>query len=427
LLAVEVAASSVEYAWTNSERLGTNQDLARESENESQTTRREDPRERQLTSRAALLPKTDAWTTVTLQEVGTRQQISTKKLAQRLDAELKTFDPQAVLVPGWSSRAAFLAIAWCLRNRVPIVLMSESTAWDEKRRIWREAVKHQVVRLGSAALVGGQAHARYMAQLGMPADLLSLGYDMVDNVHFAEGAAKARSETSAPCLDLPSSPFFLASARFIEKKNLSRLIEAYARYRTLSEARNNKGGNLPSNRSPHKLPSSDPWRLVLLGDGQLRSELCRLISDLGLQEFVNFPGFKQYPELPAYYGLASVFIHASTTEQWGLVVNEAMASGLPVLVSDRCGCAMDLVKDGVNGFTFDPYNVEQLAELMLRVSAPGFPLAKYGLESQRIIADWGPDRFAAGLKAAAEKAIEVGPIKPSLIQRLILKAMIHRL
>ena len=84
---------------------------------------------------------------------------------------------------------------------------------------------------------------------------------------------------------------------------------------------------------------------------------------------VILAGFKQYDELPAYYGLASAFVHASTTEQWGLVVNEAMASGLPVLVSDRCGCAPDLVEDGVNGFTFDPYDVEALAGLMQRVAA----------------------------------------------------------
>ena len=119
-------------------------------------------------------------------------------------------------------------------------------------------------------------------------------------------------------------------------------------------------------------PPSAPWSLVLLGDGPLKSDLCRLISDLRLDACVHLPGFKQYHELPVYYGLASAFVHASTTEQWGLVVNEAMASGLPVLVSNRCGCAQDLVKEGVNGFTFDPCNVEQLAQLMLKFQRSTF-------------------------------------------------------
>ena len=81
-------------------------------------------------------------------------------------------------------------------------------------------------------------------------------------------------------------------------------------------------------------------------------------------EDVLLPGFKQYPELPLYYGLAGAFVLPSLTEPWGLVVNEAMAAGLPVVVSDRCGCASDLVRPGENGFAFDPCDIEQLAALL---------------------------------------------------------------
>ena len=70
-----------------------------------------------------------------------------------------------------------------------------------------------------------------------------------------------------------------------------------------------------------------PWDLVLLGDGPLKTDICRLISDLRLNEHVHLPGFKPYDELPVYYALANAFVHASATEQWGLVVNEAIASG----------------------------------------------------------------------------------------------------
>src|SRR5262249_59830905 len=100
------------------------------------------------------------------------------------------------------------------------------------------------------------------------------------------------------------------------------------------------------------------WKLVLLGEGEQRAKLEGLRDALGLRNDVSMPGFKQYDELPAYYGLASAFVHTSTTEQWGLVVNEAMAAGLPVLVSERCGCGPDLVREGVNGFTFDPRQPE---------------------------------------------------------------------
>ena len=100
-----------------------------------------------------------------------------------------------------------------------------------------------------------------------------------------------------------------------------------------------------------------------------RAEVEEAISRLSVEGSVHLVGAQSYGDVPAYYALAGAFVHASTTEQWGLVVNEAMASGLPVLVSNRCGCAPDLVQEGVNGFTFDPCNVEELAQLMLKISA----------------------------------------------------------
>jgi glycosyltransferase involved in cell wall biosynthesis len=222
--------------------------------------------------------------------------------------------------------------------------------------------------------------------------------------------------------------YFLASARFIEKKNLPRLIEAYGLYRGKAETLKAEKLKAEGERTEDGGRRTEKaWDLVLLGDGPLKADLCRLISDLSLQNCVHLPGFKQYPDLPTYYGLASAFIHASTTEQWGLVVNEAMASGLPVLVSNRCGCSPDLVQEGVNGFTFDPYSVEELAQLMLKVSAfQSFSLSAFGSASQRIISAWGPERFASGLKAAVDKALEVGPIQPTLLQRTILQMLLRR-
>jgi glycosyltransferase involved in cell wall biosynthesis len=139
-----------------------------------------------------------------------------------------------------------------------------------------------------------------------------------------------------------------------------------------------------------------------------------------LQDYVVMPGFKQYSELPIYYGLAKAFVHASTTEQWGLVVNEAMASGLPVLVSSRCGCATDLVTEDVNGFLFDPYDVHGLARRMVDICRlTDAQRSAMGRESKRIIAQWGPERFASGFRAAAEKALEVGPKSGGLIERIL--------
>jgi 1,2-diacylglycerol 3-alpha-glucosyltransferase len=120
---------------------------------------------------------------------------------------------------------------------------------------------------------------------------------------------------------------------------------------------------------------------------------------------VLLPGFKQYSELPVYYGLASAFVHASTSEPWGLVVNEAMASGLPVLVSNQCGCAPDLVREDRNGFTFDPCSVQQLTELMLRFLDNKSLNTTMGNESFKIISDWDLSRFSNSFRTAAETAV----------------------
>ncbi len=166
-----------------------------------------------------------------------------------------------------------------------------------------------------------------------------------------------------------------------------------------------------------------------MGDGPLRSELCQLINDLGLEGSVLLTGFRQYADLPAYYGLASAFILASTTDQWGLVVNEAMASSLPVLVSNRCGCARDLVREGVNGYTFDPYDEEGLAELMFRTAdlARGeSALQKMGAASREIIKAWGPDRFAGGLLGAVETALQHPCPQTDLVARMLLRGLIYK-
>ena len=377
-----------------------------------------------------------SFTRMTLTDQHVEDRSWRKELRRKMWEALHQIKPRAVAVPGWSPTDALSALYWCLQTNTPAVVMSESTEWDEPRTPWKERIKRRLVGLCSTALVGGTPHKDYLVTLGMPPERVFLGYDAVDNAYFADGAAKWRKQkvesgnSPSSIFHLPSSPFFLASARFVEKKNLPRLIKAFARYRELARSAE-RGEKRAENTSPRPSPQSGegdrPWDLVLLGDGPLKSDLCHLISGLGLQASVHLPGFIQYNELPAYYGLASAFVHASSTEQWGLVVNEAMACGLPVLVSNRCGCAKDLVQEGVNGFTFDPFNLEQLADLMLQLSVfQPFRLSAFGDASRDLISHWGPERFAAGLQQAVECALQVGPLKSTLAQRMILKGMLMR-
>ena len=362
---------------------------------------------------------------VTLFPNGEVEHRTKAELGEAIGNVLDEVKPNVVAVNGWNDFGSLITIRCCGRREIPMVVMSESSQIDEPRKWWTELFKRRLVDVFRAGLVGGQSHRDYLEELGMPAQRVFTGYDAVDNTYFAQGAKEVRSKESSVFAQgfdatgksgirrrygLPEN-YFLASARFIEKKNLATLLRAYAAYRE---------------RSSLVTGHSSLWHLVLLGDGPLKADLCRLISDLGLQNSVLLPGFKQYGELPAYYGLAGAFIHASTSEQWGLVVNEAMASGLPVLVSKRCGCAADLIQEGRNGFTFDPEKIEEMAELMMRMTAAPSRLREMGDASQEIISQWGPDHFARGLDAAARTAMEVGPKRMRLTDTLMLEGLIRR-
>ena len=127
-----------------------------------------------------------------------------------------------------------------------------------------------------------------------------------------------------------------------------------------------------------------------------------------------------------YYALADAYVQPSTVEQWGLAVNEAMAAGLPVLVSEYCGCARDLVQVGQNGFVFDPYQESQLTRFMLEVSSSSCDRTAMGRSSQAIISRWTPDTFAQNLVRAADTACSKPRSRKAWADRLLLKLLIRR-
>jgi glycosyltransferase involved in cell wall biosynthesis len=326
---------------------------------------------------------------VTLFQEGAVEQRSQKEIRSCVAEMLAELRPDVMAINGWSQPTALALLAWSMKRRIPVVVMSESTSHDAVRMWWREAAKRRIVGLCSAALVGGTRHVSYMQELGMPQAGIFTGYDVVDNAYFADGAERARQDAAQlrAKLGLPKN-YFLASARFIAKKNLPGLLKAYALYRASA--------------------GEGAWKLVLLGDGPLKPELQAIAAQLGIGQDLILPGFKQYGALPAYYGLARAFVHSSTVEQWGLVVNEAMSAGLPVLVSNRCGCAPDLIVEGENGYVFDPYDVEQLSDLLRLVASEAPRLDTMGRASQRIIADWTPDVFAINMIEACRAALAAG-------------------
>jgi glycosyltransferase involved in cell wall biosynthesis len=300
---------------------------------------------------------------------------------RRLGEELDRYGPTVVAIPGWSEPLALHAIAAAYDREIPAILMSDSRAENVKRNALGEKIKAKITQLFAAALVAGKPHLEYLKKLGFPEDRIIKGYDVVDNQHFQTGADAARQSSRSNSLigDLPSHYFFCC-ARLIPEKNLRMLIDGFSQYRRQCRAR--------------------PWDLVIAGEGPERRAIEERIAALNLTQAVRLLGPLTYDQLPVAYGLAGAFVLPSKSETWGLVVNEAMAAGLPVLVSRSAGCSQELVEEGVNGYTFDPSDPNNLAQLMIRMSTSA-DLASMGRESERMITLWGPPRFAEGLMSAA--------------------------
>ncbi len=301
---------------------------------------------------------------------------------QETKALLNQLRPQTVAVAGYNRPEMLCAMKWARRHGATVILMSE-TKWDDRSRPWwKRIVTSRWLRLVDAVLVSGAASGEYLVALGVPRQKVFRQYGVVDNALFASPRRAPFPKQGDRKLDLPGE-YFVACSRLIEnRKNLKRLMLAYEAYRSTTKTK--------------------PWSLVVCGDGEDRVSLEALVRERGI-EGVSMPGFLQVHDLAVCYAGAQCFVHAATNEAWGLVVNEAMAAGLPVLVSRRCGCAYDLVRDGLNGYTFDPNDQTELTRLMCRMSEmDAESRTAMGDASRRIVADWGPDRFAEGLVQAID-------------------------
>lgn len=261
--------------------------------------------------------------------------------------------------------------------------MSDSRAEDAPRHRLREWLKGRLAQQYDAALLAGTPQRRYYESLGVPGAVIFDGYDVVDNDYFADHAAEARSHPERVRQALPGlsdpRPYLLASNRFIPRKHLDVLLRGYARYR-------------------HSTNVSR--RLVLLGDGPERRHLEAIVADEDIAGDVTFAGFRQIDEIPAYFAFADAFVHTAQADQWALVVNEAMACGLPVVVSRGTGCAEDLVDGTGAGLLFDTGDPYSLAQALRQIHDADLPAMARAATA--CISHWNLDRFTDGMLKAVQ-------------------------
>jgi glycosyltransferase involved in cell wall biosynthesis len=331
------------------------------------------------------------------------------RLRRRLNDVLVGIAPDVVAISSWGHSFSLCALEWCYAHRVPAVIVNVSQRRDFPRQAWKEALKRRVLRHVGAGLATGRRSAAYLGFLGVASDRVVVGGNAVDNAHFAAGAeeARRRGASAREELDLPPR-YVLASGRFVPKKNLLGLLDAFA--------------------VVAREPAGAGFGLVLLGDGPLRGDLESRADRLGIGERVRMPGFRGYEELPAYYGLAHGFVHVSLREQWGLVVNEALASGLPAVVSEACGCVPELLEDGGNGFVCRAEDQGSIvAALRQLLSLSDERRARMVELGRRRVEQCTPARFAEGLWQSAETAMRYGAPAVPAVDRMLALAMARRL
>ena len=306
-----------------------------------------------------------------------------RSLRRGIDGE--PFD--AMWVHGYSTVNALHAIAAARVLGIPVLLRAEPWLSDRKRsrlklrakRIFFAALRRAV----AGVLPIGTRNARYWAHyFGEDFPSFPMPY-AVNNEFFAEGRRNAAARRPALMTELAldsGRPVILFASKLQTRKHCDHLLAACLRLY----------GRLPEEQRPH---------LLIVGDGEQMAALQAQAAASPAGSLVRFAGFRNQRELPRFFEVASIFVLPSRHEAWGLIVNEAMAAGLPVIVSQDVGCAADLLRDGENGFTYPFGNIPALEAALAATLAPG-RAAAMGERSREIIANWSYAEDLAGLKQA---------------------------
>jgi glycosyltransferase involved in cell wall biosynthesis len=225
-----------------------------------------------------------------------------------------------------------------------------------------------------AGFVAGIPQASYLQKLGMTADQLSFGCDVVDNDLY----------TAIPLRSIPSGRKIVigTAARLVAKKNLSSAMRAF---------------DIVRRNHPEIMLE---WRIA--GQGPLDEELKQLAREL--QVPVAFCGFVGYYDMPGFYQQLDLYWQPSVSEPWGLVVNEAMAAGLPIIVSDRCGCSLDLVTAS-NGW-IHKLSQDGIIQCLEQALAERDHWPEQGHASRELIKQWDVSRYSEGLLQACQVALK---------------------
>lgn len=303
-----------------------------------------------------------------LEDVGLWQKVS------GIIKAIQVFRPDIVNLTGYYDFASWAVLFYCKISNIKTILSNESTANDHARNKVKEFFKSLIIRQFDGYFNFGTLSKNYLVGLGAQPEKMLVNRNCVDNEtlrNLYQSCLPERIDRQK-ALNLASKNFIFVG-RLIDYKNILVFLKAFgiAQSKLLKEN----------------------WGVIILGDGEQKEDLQQFVKEKNIQH-ISFQKGVSWQQVPEYLALSNVLVLPSYSEPWGLVVNEAMACGLPVIVSEKCGCAIDLVKNGSNGFIFSPNNIEQLTTILLKFMNQEVDLKQMGQISEKIIQAYSPENVA---------------------------------
>ena len=321
-----------------------------------------------------------AYTLLSLEGARSTEQDPPRSLLRsQLEAVLERYHPSVIVSVGWADLAYLCLLHLSQQRHIPLIVVSDSRKSDSARSPLKEWCKRYLLRGYSAAFVAGSQSLHYLLQLGIPRNSIYKPWDVVDNKLIAHCVAETR-----PSSLINTARPFLCVGRFISEKNHALLLKAFACYQL-------QGGK----RS-----------LLLVGHGPLKESIRKECAQLPHPSQVKMIPFVDFEQLAAHYGHAHSLVLASRKDTWGLVVNEAMAAGLPVIVSSACGCVDDLIEHTVTGWRFSSSGYVDLASCLFQADIQSVDERNRMTQAaHKRLSEFSLESFALGFKEACDYAL----------------------
>jgi glycosyltransferase involved in cell wall biosynthesis len=296
----------------------------------------------------------------------------------------------AIICCGWDAPVFFQAACLARLRGLPFVLWAGSTAaensWYRSVARWPVA---QLVQSADAWLAYGSRARDYLVDLGATEERVFRAFNTVEIDDFAQASVRAQDDREAlkKSLGVKTPHVILFCGNLLTLKGIDDLIPAFATLRGQRE----------------------DVSLVLVGSGKAEDRFKELCQREGVDEATVFTGYVPREELPKYYAIADLFVLPSRREVWGLVVNEALACGVPTVVSEAAGASADLIQPGENGYVAPPSNARALAEIFVDYFGDETDRAAMADAARRSIAPFSIAAMGEAFEAAVACAMARRP------------------